>query len=122
LALAISFGLFFSCTKDNVEESIVNNPAPSNLTCAERAVTFAVNIQPYITQTCATPGCHNQSTAGGVRLDSYALIASEAKKSRFINVLKHNLGFSPMPKGKPKASADQIAEIECWIADNTPNN
>ena len=122
MAAAISFGILLSCAKDNVEDSKLNNQTPSNLTCDERAVTFAVNIEPYITQNCAIPGCHNQSTSGGVRLDSYALISAEAQKSRFVNILKHNPGFSPMPKGRPKASADKIAEIECWIAAGTPNN
>ena len=121
-SIAASMLAIIACKKDSVEENTPSNDTPSTLTCAERAVTFSANIEPYITATCATPGCHNASTSGGVRLETYEQISAEAKNSRFINVIKHTPGFSPMPKGRPKASADQIAEIECWISDGTPNN
>lgn len=105
-----------SCYKDNEE-----NLYPRTGNCNTEAVTFSKIILPQISAQCAS--CHSGSGASaGIRLTNYSEISAAIDAGRFMGSIKHQAGFSAMPKGGAKMSDCSISQIEAWIANGKPNN
>lgn len=124
LALFIS-GLMIvsSCSKDN--EAALNPPVdPGNgngNTCDTVNMKYAANVQPIIANNCY--GCHgNGAAAGGISLDSYAKLKTQADNGNLLGTITHATGFSPMPRGGAKLSDCNINTIKSWINRGTLNN
>lgn len=111
-----------SCYYDSEEGLYGTTPT---VTCDSTAGTFSKNVLPILTTACATSGCHNAATASaGANLSVYATIKSYVTNSKdaFLGSIKHNLAFSPMPKGGNKLAACDISKIESWINAGMLNN
>jgi hypothetical protein len=110
--------LFFSCTKNN-KEDILAGQGPCNTT----VTTYGEVVKPILDQFCNTSGCHNNvSLAAGLNLEDYNSLKPIALGDRFLGSLKHQSGFSPMPKGGDKLTDCQIEKIEKWVINGAQNN
>lgn len=118
LLLLLCIGIISSCvnnSKEAIEEELG--------LCDTTDISFQNEIKPIIEQFCSTSGCHNNtSIAGGYNLDGYDNIKNVALGNRFLGSIRHETGFSHMPKGTDKLTDCQIQQIEIWIADGAPNN
>ena len=106
---------FSSCYYD-VEEDLYPDE-----TCVTEGVTYQFDIQPIIDNNCNV--CHNSvSRQGGIILEGYDNLSQYAANGRLLGVIKHQSGFSPMPKDQGKLPDCTIAQIEAWINAGYPNN
>ncbi|MBT3174502.1 MAG: hypothetical protein HN336_06610 [Lentimicrobiaceae bacterium] len=105
-----------SCYYDNVEYLYPQDPD-----CDTTNVTFSNDVMPVISASCT--GCHSGSApAGNIRLSNYDEIVSVANNGSLMGTIKHESGWSPMPKNGNKLSDCKIQKIDRWILDGTPNN
>lgn len=89
--------------------------------CDTVNVTFSQSIQPMIASSCES--CHSGgSPSGGILLDSYANIKTAADNSLLLGTIRHDVGYSPMPKNGTKWSSCDIRKLEIWIENGSPNN
>lgn len=115
LTLVMLF-LLTSCGGDEVE--VIPN---DTLDCSTITATYSGNIKSIMDGNCATSGCHNSGTqANGIDLSTYDLVKSESSSNRFLGSIKHEGGFSQMPRGKSKLPNATIDMIACWIENGTP--
>lgn len=105
-----------SCYYDNVEELYPNPPD-----CDTINVSYADDVWPIISTNCTS--CHSGGApSGNVYLDNYDNIVKAAENGSLLGTIRHESGWSPMPKGGTKLSDCNIAIIEKWVDDSTPNN
>ncbi len=94
-----------------------NCPMP----CDSSKYKFAADIQPMINTYCK--GCHNSVTlSGGYSYETYQGILEPIQNGRFLGAIKHQRGYSPMPRGGSKLTDCQIQKIENWIANGARND
>jgi mono/diheme cytochrome c family protein len=92
-----------------------------NTNCDTTTVTFNVTVHPIIKTNCES--CHSGSSAGGgVQLVSYDDIKASAASGRLMGTIRHEQGYSAMPKGGNKLSDCDIAKLDKWIAESMKNN
>lgn len=115
--IAIGIMIFIqSCYYDKEDELY-----PKTAACDTTDVTFTNNVFPVINSNCTS--CHSGSApSGNIRLENYNDISAAANNGRLLGVIRHESGWSPMPKGGGKLNDCDIAEIEAWVNDGTPNN
>lgn len=102
-----------------IEQGAKNNYCTSE--CDTNNFRFQTAIQPMINTNCK--GCHNAIQAsGGIRLDDYNSVKAVAENGKLIATIKHDPGYSPMPKGGNKLSDCKITQVRKWIADGAPDN
>jgi hypothetical protein len=122
--LSIAFSQFISsCYYDNEEELYPTKGNPT--TCDTSSYTFSGFASPLILNSCGTSGCHSSSSqSAGVNLSSYTAIKNyiTTSKTIFLGTIKHQSGFSQMPKGGSKLSNCNIQKLELWINKGMPNN
>jgi hypothetical protein len=119
LGIAVLVLLIGSCYYDKEE---LLYPVDLN-SCDTSNVTYAVSISPIVSQYCTM--CHGTSYAtsgGGVKLDDYANLKTYAENGKLLGTIKHDTGFSPMPKGGGMINDCNILIIEKWINNGSPNN
>jgi hypothetical protein len=119
LGIVILILLIGSCYYDKEE---ILYPVDLN-SCDTSNVTYAGSISPILLQYCTM--CHGSNFAtsgGGVNLNDYANVKTYVDNGKFIGTIKHDTGFSPMPKGGGKISDCNITIIEKWINSGSPNN
>lgn len=102
-------GAFFivSCTEEPGED-----PEPSD----DDSYTYTTHASPIFNNFCATSGCH-VSGAGIGSLANYDDAKAFAQGGRILGSIKHENGYSPMPKNDAKLSDQMIETIEKWIND-----
>ena len=107
--------IMISCTYNNEEELY---PVEK---CDTTHVTYSASIVPIIEQNCYE--CHEQAAPiSGIPLEGYANIKAMVDAGRIIGALRHQVGFSAMPKDRPSLPECEILKIEKWIADGAPDN
>jgi len=122
----IKRGLFFvgiitttflnSCYYDNVEELY-----PHPLECDTTNVTFSNDVFPILEANCIS--CHSGGApAGNVNLETYDDIVASANSGGLMGTIKHESGWSPMPKNGAKLDDCSIAKLDVWVAEGMPNN
>ncbi len=105
-----------SCYYDNYQELY-----PQQGSCDTTNVTFSNDVWPVINGTCT--GCHSGSApSGNVSLSNYSEIAAAAGNGSLMGTIRHEAGYSPMPKGGGKLTDCEIKKLEIWIANGTPDN
>lgn len=105
-----------SCYYDTVEELYPQPPA-----CDTSNVTFTNDIMPVINSSCV--GCHSGSTpAGNISLTNYNEVVAAAQNGSLQGTIKHENGWSPMPKNGNKLNDCFIIKMDIWISSGTPNN
>src|SRR4051812_23348314 len=120
--LGIIFLLFLAvyfpaCQYNNVEELYP---------CDSTNSSYSLDVEPILKTNCYR--CHDNSNsdtfANGFHLEGYANVTklNTDLPGWIIGNIKHEPGFMAMPKGASKLSACDIAKIENWIRNGTPNN
>jgi hypothetical protein len=105
--------LVVACSKDD-DGGGNNNPPPVD--CNTISATFATNVSPLITSSCAKSGCHAAGSTNGVGpLTTYAQIFAARVQIRAA------VASGNMPKDAT-FSATQKATITCWIDAGAANN
>ncbi len=114
----------FNAEQKNIVRNWILQGAKNNYcdgNCDTTNVTFSETIWPVIQTYCLA--CHSGSGAGGgVVLSNYAEVTASANSGKLIGSIRHDQGYSPMPKGGQKLSDCIIREFEIWIENGTPEN
>lgn len=88
--------------------------------CDPNQYAFNANVRPIIQKNCV--GCHGGTNpSGGVRLENYFQIKSQADNGKLIGSVEHQTGFSSMPPSG-KLPECQITVLKKWIEDGAQNN
>ncbi len=115
LAMAVLL-LLQACYNDNYQDLY-----PQPLNCDTTNVTFGKNVLPIITSNCTR--CHSGAVPlGNISLENYNDVVASVNGGRFMGSIKHEQGYSAMPKGGGKLSDCDIKHIEIWVASGMPNN
>ena len=59
---------------------------------------------------------------GGITLEGYSDVKNFADSGVLLAVIKHETGYSEMPKSLPKLSDCHVEQINFWIEDGAKNN
>lgn len=99
-----------SCYYDSEEDLY-----PSRFVCDEnKTISYERDLKPILNAECS--GCHNtnnyQILGAGIKLDSPEDLKNN---NRILGAIKHNSGFSNMPKNESKLSDCEILIFENWI-------
>lgn len=90
-------------------------------TCDTSQVTYSLVVAPIIESRCYD--CHDQlAVVSGIPLAGYDNLKNMVDAGRLIGALRHQVGFSPMPKDRPALPECEILKIENWVAQGAPNN
>lgn len=120
LLLVVLVSLVTGCFYDN-EETLYGQV---NTTCDLSNVTFAASVKPILQASCLS--CHSNSNAsssgGGIRLQDYADVKTQAKNGKLMGTVKHASGYQQMPLGGGKLSDCEINTLQKWIDNGTLNN
>lgn len=111
----ILFGGISSCKWDSEEELF------DNTSCDTTDVRYSLVIKPILEDQCV--GCHNAGfMSGDVNLETHKDVLVYVKNGLLMGTIKHEPGFSPMPKGGQKFSDCQIQQLQAWINKGSPND
>lgn len=115
IAVALFFVGVSGCYYD-VEEDLY-----PTIECSTADMSYQNDIFPIIDNNCL--GCHDAaSNFGGITLEGYDLLKVYVSNNQLLGVIKHEPGFSPMPKNSAQLLECEIEKIEAWIANGAPNN
>lgn len=101
------------CYYDNEQELYPNNSTTS--TTSTTVVTYSGDIQPLMTNKCASPGCH-VAGAQSPNLSTYNGVSTNKDRVRIRAVVQKT-----MPSAGPLSNSD-IAKLDSWIQAGAPNN
>jgi uncharacterized membrane protein len=89
--------------------------------CDPATATFAAGVNTIITTNCT--GCHNNNIAnGGINLQGYDNVKTQALSGKLVCVIDHGAGCLPMPQNAARLSNNCIQVIKNWIAAGSLNN
>ena len=89
--------------------------------CDTTKVTFALTVSPIIKTNCEL--CHSGSTpSGNISLSDYTEIKTADDNGSLMGSIRHENGWSAMPKGGNKLSDCDIRKLEIWINKGKPDN
>lgn len=89
--------------------------------CDTTDVTFTVDVQPILNESCALSGCHDAATKSfGHDLSNYDGTVTAVNSNRFLGAINQEAGFNAMPKNMQKLDDCSIAIISAWINAGTP--
>ncbi len=110
LSMAVS-----GCKWDS-EEALFNT-----VTCDTTSISYSKTIKPMLANSCV--GCHNSGfESGGVSLETHKDVRVYAKNGLLMGTVRHEPGFSAMPKGGQKFSDCQIQQLQAWVNKGAPND
>jgi hypothetical protein len=113
--LLLGMVVFSSCYYD-VAETLY--PAS---TCSTVNMSYATDIDPILQHNCYA--CHSAAVNNGnVTLEGYNNLIHYVNSGQVVGTIKHQSGFSPMPKNSGSLSDCEIAKIEQWIVQGSQNN
>lgn len=108
--------LFNSCQYDNIEDLY-----PQVNECDISNISYANDVWPIISENCT--GCHSGAApSGNINLENFDQVKSVTESGKLLSVIKHEPGWSPMPKGGNKLSDCNISKIEKWAELGYPDN
>lgn len=114
--LAMALITVLSACYYDVEEEIY-----PTIECDNSNVSYSEVILGIISNNCYE--CHNAAANfGNVTLEGYAALKTYVDSGQLLGVIRHESGYSPMPKNRSQLVACEIEKIENWIADGAPNN
>ncbi len=89
--------------------------------CDTIDVSFSGEVVDLLSQYCYD--CHDgASNFGGVSLEGYESLKAYVTSGQLLGVIRHESGFSPMPKNQEQMVDCDIQKIETWISAGAPNN
>lgn len=101
----------------------INQGAQNNYcdACDTLNVTYAGKIKPIIDLNCL--GCHSGSNPGGnINLSTYSGLQAIALNGKLLGSIRHQSGYSAMPKNAPSLPQCEIDAIRIWVDSGAPNN
>jgi len=118
IALILAVVFISGCYYNNEEQLYPKISSP----CDDIVVTFSGTVT-QILQPCLS--CHSNSNAAssgsGIKLQDYADVLISVNNGKLMGSINHTSAY-PMPKGGGKLADCEIAQIQKWITNNTPNN
>lgn len=91
-------------------------------TCDTTNITFSQTISPMLASKCLS--CHSNAMAASagnnIKLEDYADVF--ARKTAIAGSIKHEGGYSPMPKNGGKLNNCSITMFDIWIKSGAPDN
>ena len=112
--------LFFCWTLSGCFYDVEEELYPT-IECSTEGLSFQADILPIIDTNCYS--CHDAvSNFGGITLEGYNQLKTYVNNNELLGVIKHESGFSPMPKNTAKLLDCEIEKIEAWILNGSPNN
>lgn len=87
--------------------------------CDTMDITYSNYIGDVIDKSCANTGCHVAGAPMG-SLESYDEAVAFINIDKMISALRHEEGFSAMPKNGDMLTECAISKIEAWIEDGMP--
>ena len=111
-------GLLFlnACYYDNEEDLY-----PTTAECVTDSMSFKNDIFPIINNNCV--GCHNSGALqGGITMETYEQLTPYIESGSLLGSIKHQSGYSAMPKDAEKMTTCQISKIEQWIFQGAQDN
>ena len=104
-----------SCAYNNEEELY-----PVEI-CDTMNVTYSATIVPILQQHCYE--CHGGAfPLSGIPFEPYANLKTTVMAGRVVGAIRHQTGFSPMPKDRQALKECDILKIEKWVAEGAPDN
>ena len=120
-AAIVALGTASGCTYSNGGDPSPASAVPCDTTA--QAVTYAKVISPIFDTHCRE--CHSQSKAsamgGGINFGDYDGI-NRYPTAVLLGSIQHSRGYDPMPLGRDRIPACDIARIRAWMAAGKPNN
>ena len=119
ITIIVLIAFITGCYYDSEERLYpkISNP------CDDIVVTYSGTVN-QILQTCLS--CHSNSLAvnegGGVKLEGYANLITYVKNGKLMGSIRHDNLFIPMPLTGGKLPDCEIAQLQKWIDNQTPNN
>lgn len=108
----LGIALLAVACEDDDKEIIITQPQEL---CDSLDVLYTQDIAPLLDEVgCSGVYCHGGG-AGGVSLNNWVNTKAATEDPKFLKAIRHELGASPMPKGRDKMTDQQIELIECWI-------
>ena len=95
--------------------------APPVVTCSADTVYFNNTILPMINSLCGKSGCHGVTNRNAFAMTSYASIVSRLGTTGRLSSALQDMGEKRNPNYTPP-SADQLAQLQKWIAQGAKNN
>lgn len=90
-------------------------PKVSGGGCDTTTISFKTNIQPILNASCALSGCHDAATpTNGYNFGLYSGAKLALDQGRLLGAIRHESGFSAMPKNAPKLDDCSINKIVRW--------
>jgi hypothetical protein len=118
ITLLLFIAFVSGCYYDSEERLYPNISNP----CDDTVVTFSGTVT-QILQPCLS--CHSNSNAAsagsGIKLQDYNDLRTSALNGKLMGSINHTSAF-PMPKTGGSLPACQIAQLQKWIDNQTPNN
>lgn len=118
VAFSVFLLIFVSCYYDS-EEALYPQLSTS---CDTTNVTYSGTIVSVLNNNCYS--CHSNNTAASfgnnIRLENYADVV--ANIDRVVGSVKHNTGFSAMPKNGGSIKSCSIDQLDIWFRKGMPNN
>ena len=119
LLLLFSFILILSaCTKEELPADPGDDMEEMENECITENVTYSDDIESILSG-CTASSCHGSGSSVG-SLDGYEDAKTFAGFGRILGALRHEPGFSPMPKNRDKLDDCSIAKVEAWIEAGFP--
>lgn len=107
--------LSISCYYD-VEEELY-----PTLECHTADVTYSNEVLKIIESTCYK--CHDAANNfGNITLEGYNNLKKYVDNGQLLGAIRHDGGYSPMPKNEAQLLECNIEKIEAWLNDGAPNN
>ncbi len=109
------FGLTTSCYYDTEEDLY------GTIECSLDDIGYTATILPIISNNCYE--CHDQgNNFGNITLEGYGALKTYVDNGQLLGAIKHQSGFSPMPKNLSKLLDCEIEKIEAWVNAGALNN
>lgn len=100
----------------DVEEEIY-----PTIECQTMDMSYMDDILPIIETNCLA--CHSAAANfGNITLEGFDQMRKYVDDGSLIGVIRHESGFSPMPKNQAMLLNCEIEKIEAWIANGASNN
>lgn len=117
IVIIFCLGLSLSSCYYDVEEVLYPTGG-----CVTDNVTYKNEIKKIVSNSCLS-GCHSsQVKIAGIELETYEGLKEYVDLGNFLGSIKHESGFSAMPKGRAQLDACSISKIEKWINSGAQNN
>src|SRR4030095_3152377 len=113
----IGFVMLTSCYYDSEEKLYPDT------NCAAATMSLITDITPILERNCYS--CHSVGAGplnGNITLEGYSELMKHVQNGALLGAIKHQYGFSAMPKNASQLSSCETAKIEKWITDGAVNN